>query len=194
MLQQVSAIIHQYALPVAGVLFAIFVALAIRSLFRRRIKASHAWRIKSSKRLIEKLKTMPNDAVRMAYIRKIDPYVLEEAILSAVEMAEMKATRGARYSGDQGCDGVFTHNGQRYFIQAKRYRSHISLQHLKEFHDLCTKNGVHGYFAHSGRTGKGSKGFAGASNRVTIISGSKLFDLLSGEKGRVMGVLGLKAE
>ncbi len=67
----------------------------------------------------------------------------------------------------------------RYLIQAKRYRGHIALQHVQEFEKLLKRHNCRGLFCHTGKTGAGSKSVSIASERMEIISGQRLIDLLT---------------
>ncbi|WP_420262666.1 restriction endonuclease, partial [Citrobacter portucalensis] len=84
-----------------------------------------------------------------------------------------------RYTGDGGIDGQVIIGKYRYLIQAKRYRGHIALQHVQEFEKLLKRHNCRGLFCHTGKTGAGSKSVSIASERMEIISGQRLIDLLT---------------
>ncbi|WP_312352558.1 restriction endonuclease [Sphingobacterium siyangense] len=135
-------------------------------------------RIKS-KNILKKINAFPFEEQRMAYLRKIDPFVFEELLLDAFESKGFKVIRNKRYTGDQGIDGVVWKAGQKYLIQAKRYKGHIKLKHITEFSDLVETHDCQGLFCHTGKTGLGSKTASKVNGKIIIISGSTLLDLIS---------------
>ncbi len=163
-----------YAPPIMAVL------LGALWFWRRfiRLPHSHRRRIRAADRALAKLAKIPSPAARFAWLRKMDPFTFEEMILTALKREGAKITRNRRYTGDGGSDGQAEINGQRYFIQAKRYRGHINVADVNEFAALCAQSGVKGLFVHTGKTGKGTV-LAMASGIVRIVSGDgliKLFD------------------
>jgi restriction system protein len=139
----------------------------------------HHRQIKRSYVIIAKLKGFTNEGSVIAFLKKIDPYIFEEVILSALKQKGCKIRRSPSYSGDGGVDGEFVLNGERYLVQSKRYQDHIKLQHIKEFISVCDKKKTKGIFCHTGRTGKQSwKGLA--NTNVSIISGHRLVALIKG--------------
>lgn len=125
---------------------------------------------------LQALAALDNFPSQIAYVRKIDPYIFEEMILSAIESKGHNVTRNNRYSGDGGIDGEFNLNGKRILIQAKRYQGVIRPGDVVAFNAICVQAGVRGIFVHTGRTGKSAREAAG--NVVELISGKKLLDLL----------------
>lgn len=114
----------------------------------------------------------------LAYLRKIDPYVFEELLLSAFAMKGFKIIRNKSYSGDGGIDGMIINNECLFLIQAKRYSSFVKREHIKDFELLITeKNAVGGYFIHTGRTAVKSH-LEYKNSSIQIISGQKLIDLI----------------
>ncbi|MCW1113525.1 restriction endonuclease [Escherichia coli] len=91
----------------------------------------------------------------------------------------LQQCRNKRYTGDGGIDGQVIIGKYRYLIQAKRYRGHIALQHVQEFEKLLKRHNCRGLFCHTGKTGAGSKSVSIASERMEIISGQRLIDLLT---------------
>ncbi|HBU0272348.1 TPA: restriction endonuclease, partial [Klebsiella pneumoniae] len=55
----------------------------------------------------------------------------------------------------------------------------IALQHVQEFEKLLKRHNCRGLFCHTGKTGAGSKSVSIASERMEIISGQRLIDLLT---------------
>ncbi|MEY8198542.1 MAG: restriction endonuclease [Colwellia sp.] len=113
-------------------------------------------------------------------LKKVNAYVFEEIVLSAFEKSGAKIYRSKSYSNDGGIDGRFEFNGDRYWVQSKRYRGHISNDHIKRHAEVCQKNDVLPVFVHTGKTGKKSRDTA-AQGGVRIISGDRLLGLISGE-------------
>ena len=161
---------------------------AIKVSYARREKSSHKWRKKSSLKMLEKIDTFAPQQV-FAYIRKIDPFVFEEAILSALEKREdIQVIRNKRYTGDGGIDGIFfikiqTEEGviinKKCLIQAKRYKSFVNSSHIEDFNQKILNEEAHlGLFVHSGKTRKSSLSENKHSEHLKIISGDKLIKLL----------------
>lgn len=159
-------------IPLAMTMLALLVRFAVS-----RLKNNHRYRIKSAKRVMDKLYTIDTFPERLAYLRKIDPFVFEELILEALERRGHKIKRNKRYTGDGGIDGQCWINGQHALIQAKRYRRHIRLKDVAAFQKIMTQRNCHGLFVHTGKTGKGVWAL-NQDPRLTIISGEKLVRLL----------------
>lgn len=146
-------------------------------------KFKKRWRVKASYRYLKKINTITgeNEFQRtLSYLRKIDPFIFEEMILSIIKKQGVKIYRNKRYTGDGGIDGKFKYKGKVWLIQAKRYKAHITKQHVVEFNDLVSRNRTKGIFVHTGKTGKGSKTVA--SNDVLFISGNNLILFLKNKK------------
>ncbi|HGV4140861.1 TPA: restriction endonuclease, partial [Escherichia coli] len=133
----------------------------------------------SARRVLERIKTLPGFPQKINYLRKIDPFVFEELLLEGFEAHGFRTIRNKRYTGDGGIDGQVIIGKYRYLIQAKRYRGHIALQHVQEFEKLLKRHNCRGLFCHTGKTGAGSKSVSIASERMEIISGQRLIDLLT---------------
>jgi restriction system protein len=112
------------------------------------------------------------------YLRKIDPFVFEELLLTVLERQGLQVKRNKRYTGDNGIDGIFFQNGQPVYIQAKRYSGHISLEDVTDFIRTVNQNKVRGLFIHTGKTGEEVKKLV-RSSCVEIISGSKLVEFIT---------------
>ncbi len=117
--------------------------------------------------------------LQIAYLRKIDLFTFEELLLEGFESHGFRTIRNKRYTGDGGIDGQVIIGKHRYLIQAKRYRGHIALQHVQEFDTLLKRHNCRGLFCHTGKTGAASKAVSFASDRMEIISGQRLIDLLT---------------
>jgi restriction system protein len=168
----------------------IFLSIFLFSFFKKRYgeKYSHKWRKKSALNILNKLENFENDAQIFNYLRKIDPFVMEELILTAIDKRDdVKIVRNKKYTNDNGVDGRFyltvENNGRKkqlkFIIQAKRYRSYINLNHLKEFKEQINReNAYSGLFVHTGKTSSTSFAFARNNEKIRIISGTKLVKLL----------------
>lgn len=151
------------------------------------LKYSHKWRIKSANKVLLKVNEM-NEKQIFSYIRKVDAFVIEELILSALDKREdIKIIRNKRYTGDNGIDGKFILNKNidgketslMCIIQAKRYSSLINPQHLRDFaKQIKEENASIGFFIHTGRTSKKSFDYVNQIDSLEIISGMKLISLL----------------
>lgn len=146
-------------------------------LFPKRNK--HQKNIYNSKNIIAKLNTFEYDGQKINYLKKIDPFLFEELLLTAFENKGFKIVRNKKYTGDGGIDGViYDNDNNKYLIQAKRYSKYINLAHIKEFGKLVSNKKCKGYFIHTGKTGRGS--FEETSNYdIEIISGTKLIELIT---------------
>lgn len=138
----------------------------------------HSKNVAKSTLLVSKIRGIEQDGAKINYLRKIDPYVFEELLLTAYELKGCKAIRNTAYSGDGGLDGqIIDKTGKRLLIQAKRYSGHIKRSHVSEFIKLCRKEHCGGLFIHTGKTSAATRNFARA-NRIKIVSGSELIRLL----------------
>lgn len=144
----------------------------------RRLR--HRKKIKTAKALIRMFRSwesLDKEPRIIGYLRKIDPLVFEELVLTALKDLGAKIKRNTRYTGDGGIDGSFKLNGYKWLVQAKRYSGAINPQHILEFSEVC--NGHKGLFVHTGRTGKKSKD--ALSPNISIISGDRLVGLVLGK-------------
>lgn len=117
-----------------------------------------------------------------AYLRKVDPLVFEEMILSELADRGQRIRRGERYSGDGGADGAFWIDERPWLIQAKRYGAAIRPQHVQAFGELCARHSARGLFVHTGRTGRLSRVAAQACPHVRVLSGDDLVSLFAGHQ------------
>jgi len=151
-------------------------------------KKSHKWRRKSADRALAKIKNFKFPGQIFLYLRKVDPFVVEEIILNSIEhRQDIKITRNDRYTGDGGIDGRFiltdvidTKEVQKlYLIQVKRYSSYINAKDVNEFHKQVIVEGAYaGLFVHTGKSGKAVYNELTSSGKVKLVSGHKLIDLL----------------
>ena len=141
---------------------------------------SHESNIQSSLKIVQKIRSFEFRSM-FAYLRKIDPYVFEEVVLTAFNEQGFRVERNPSYSGDGGLDGVVYVHGRKYLIQAKKYRSHISTSHVNAF-ALLVKNEIDvagGFFVHTGKTPQSAKQAVQGTN-IFFISGNRLCSLISG--------------
>ena len=154
---------------------------------RRRPGRGGHWRVNHSTMLLERLRGVGAAGQVFAYLRKIDPFLFEELVLSCFEERAIAVTRNRRYTGDGGSDGRIVLGGETMHIQAKRYGKHINRAHVAEFLALVTRRQMKGVFVHTGRTGKGARDFF-ADERIDCVSGEPLIALINGEALWVHGV------
>ena len=146
-------------------------------------KTKHQRNVLNSKTIILKLNSFKFDGQKLNYLKKINPFVFEELVLSAFEKKGFTIKRNKKYTGDGGIDGVmFDKENTKYLIQAKRYANYINLAHIKDFGVLLNQKKCKGFFVHTGKTGKGSSAEVGLYSNMEIISGSKLINLITNEK------------
>ena len=143
------------------------------------LTAIHKRKQQQARRVLAKIQTLPAFGYKIAYLRKIDPFTFEELLLEGFKSHGFRTIRNKRYTGDGGIDGQVIIGKHRYLIQAKRYRGHIALQHVQEFDTLLKRHNCRGLFCHTGKTGAASKAVSFASERMEIISGQRLIDLLT---------------
>ncbi len=115
------------------------------------------------------------------YLRGLDAFVFEEMILTSLKKKGFIIVRNAGYTGDGGIDGRAYLNGQHYLIQAKRYTGHVKAKDIEDFAKICIRRKGKGLFVHTGKTGDTAMK-AARTNKVRVISGAKLLELLLTEK------------
>lgn len=134
---------------------------------------------RKASRSLKALRAIGDPARQFGYLRSVNPFVFEEMILTALQEMGHGIRRNRRYTGDGGIDGRAIINGEKVFIQAKRYRQHITAEHVSAFASLCRRSGKKGIFVHTGKTGKQSWK-NGAEGHIDIVSGSRMLNLLTG--------------
>lgn len=154
-----------------AILFVVFILLFRKNWPQVRPK------VKASYKALDKLQQIDQPGQQFSYLRKIDPFVYEEMILSSLKNLGYKIQRNKRYTGDGGIDGQVFVDGKKVLIQAKRYGKHINPQHVKDFTQICQGHGCSGLFIHTGITGKES--YRSTDGTVKIVSGAKMLDLLT---------------
>lgn len=145
----------------------------------------HRWKVKKSRALLQTIKNISSQengsARALGYLRKIDPYLFEELILTVFEESNIRVYRNKSYSGDGGLDGIVKISGKKYCIQCKRYQHHINKKDVEKLILDARLGGFSGgLFFHTGKTGPGSKElFKDNLNGVRFISGSSLIGFIS---------------
>ncbi|WP_205953922.1 restriction endonuclease [Pantoea stewartii] len=173
---------HPYQ-TAAVVIFALgFVCLSFPLCFRNASQRRHGQYQKRAASALARLPQLYDDAARMVWLRKMNPYVFEEMLLTALSRQGFRIKRNASYSGDGGMDGQVWIAGQRWLIQAKRYGATINAQHVVAFGELVRKEACGGLFIHTGRTGEVSREAFRCCPDVTLISGQRLLQLLAGDR------------
>ena len=165
------------------VLIVLFVAVMLGLNCRGRETAScrrHRRYQATAMRVLARLPLLGGDGQRLAYLRKINPYVFEELLLLAFERQGYAVIRNTAYSGDGGLDGQVIIEGKTYLIQAKRYGRTITPSHITSFGALLRHHHCQGFFIHTGRTGQLSHALLQNHPHIHLVSGQKLLALLAG--------------
>lgn len=173
-----------------------FLGTAITALLRQRGNRSvlrHQRYRNTASRVLLRLPQLTADGQRLVYLRKINPYVFEEMVLTALERRGFPVRRNPRYSGDGGMDGQFWVGHQRWIVQAKRFSSAVRPEHVREFGELARRERCKGLFIHTGRTGQISIEAFQSYPEILLVSGTSLLQLLSGENIEYI-IRGLKYE
>jgi restriction system protein len=148
----------------------------VRLLGRRR----HQRNIATSKRLLALLATFPHEGAVINYLRKVDPFVMEEMVLSLLEAQGLFVLRNRAYTGDGGVDGVFYWPGRGWHaVQCKRYAGAINPAHARAFRDHAQEHYRGGVLVHTGRTGDQSQE-AMTPPGLFLLSGSTLTRSIKG--------------
>ncbi|WP_257554699.1 restriction endonuclease [Sphingobium sp. CFD-2] len=165
-------------------LLATLFAMLLVFLFRRyHIPIKHRWRRRQARAMCEQLRGPDRDqpaGLHYARLRAMDPLAFEELLLEAFEQRGHRVIRNRRYTGDGGVDGEVVIDGERWLIQAKRYRDAIRPEHVRDFAMLCATRKRRGMFIHTGRTGGISRTVVLSADGIEIVSGQRLLALLTG--------------
>ncbi|NRB41037.1 MAG: restriction endonuclease [Pseudomonadales bacterium] len=119
-------------------------------------------------------------------LRKCNPYVFEEAILTCLKRRGIKIKRNKSYTHDYGIDGQFVFNKQPSLIQAKRYRNYASLSDIKRFKRQCSRKNAKGLFVTTGKVGLA--GLALEDDHVQIVTCDNVVEFLVNEPFNLFGV------
>lgn len=165
-------------------LFAHLCRLASRGVnaWRLRHRPRHRHNVAKSRVLLQQLRSWDGPQVPsrcFTYLRKIDPLLFEEVVLTALEDCGLFVWRNLRYTGDGGMDGQAWHPRHGWCaVQVKRYGQHVSADHVRDFAALVARQRFPaGLFVHSGRSG-GALYQHLPRSRLTLISGERLLQLL----------------
>lgn len=150
----------------------IVIALAAKLFLHRKTR----WRIKAANKTLRRVRRISGQHKQIAYLRKIDPFIFEELILTVMKRQGHRIKRNKRYTGDGGIDGQVWIRGKRHLIQAKRYSGYIRKSHLHEFDVLCKRHRCKGLFIHTGILGGGHE--CNETPRVKILDAERLLALL----------------
>ena len=146
----------------------------------------HLYRIKKAKQVLVKIKEIYSDKKNggkaILYLRKINPYVFEELVLTAIENSNIRVIRNESYSNDGGIDGIFKLKKGKVIVQSKRYKGYINNKHVEELSSIVRQEGyLFGVFAHTGRTGEKAKNTVKLEKNMIFISGDLLLKILVGD-------------
>lgn len=150
-------------------------------------KLRHLYHIRQAKKIIKKLReialTPYYEGKIINYLRKINPYVFEELILTVIEESNIRVFRNTAYSGDGGIDGIFKIKQGKVLVQCKRYGKYIN---AKDVHELSLKvksdKYFMGIFAHTGKTGDKAKNIGINEKNVIFLSGNNLVNIIIGKE------------
>lgn len=118
----------------------------------------------------------------ISYLRKIDPFVLEELVLTVIEDSNIRVIRNKSYSGDGGIDGIFKAPKGKVLVQCKRYKSYINPKDVLKLSQKVKEYKYYfGIFVHTGKTGEKSKDHVRIEKNILYISGNLLVKLLLGQ-------------
>ncbi len=166
----------------------IFFCFFVWIIFKTKDKKSqrtHTWRRKTANKTLAKIREFENEGQIFSYLRKIDPFVMEELILNTLEKRkDIEIIRNKRYTGDGGVDGRFIHivnNSKRlYLVQVKRYSKYINAKDINKLDEQIRKEKAYkGLFVHTGKSGKlVYNNLALSNNKINLISGNRLIKLI----------------
>ncbi|EJB9142741.1 restriction endonuclease [Salmonella enterica] len=158
-----------------------FLICLLYTLWRSRAirKKRHHRKQEQARRVINRLANIPAFPQKIAYLRKVDPFTFEEIVLEGFERKGFTVIRNKRYTGDGGIDGKVIIDSQTCFLQAKRYTGFISPSHVNAFSQLCEAHNTGGFFCHTGKTSKPLMEKIKTSDRIIIVSGERLINLIS---------------
>lgn len=150
--------------------------------YNKGVRLRQKRNIETADKVIGKLKTFSgsnSNARILTYLRKIDPFVFEELLLTVFKKKGYSIERNPRYTHDGGIDGKIWLDGRLCLVQAKRYSSYVSTRHLLEFYLLVKKSESieKGFFIHTGKTSYATYQLY-KNSCVEIVSGDKLVYLI----------------
>ena len=147
----------------------------------RRPSSARYYNAMAANRDVEDLVRQFGIGRAIAWLRTIDPILFEDMVLAAFASRGFRVKFNRHRGPDGGVDGRVYIGDQTFLMQAKRYSSTIRPQDLQRLCRMCESSGCSGLFVHTGRTGKKSYSHLGRCRAdVTMISGDRLIDLLTG--------------
>lgn len=167
------------AVLLTGLFIAVMAGLNLRGRESASVRRHRRYRAAAA-RVLQRLPQLGGNGQRLAYLRKINPYVFEELLLLAFERQGYAVIRKPSYSGDGGLDGQVIIGDQKYLIQVKRYGRAITPSHITRFGALLRHHHCQGFFIHTGRAGQLSRALLQNHPHVHLVSGQKLLALLAG--------------
>lgn len=163
----------------------------IRKFQSRRPRRNHLQNIQKGYLMLEELRTStvePKFPFIVGKLRRLNPCVFEELLLTCCQDQGWEIKRNDCYSGDGGVDGRVWIAGELYLLQAKRYRGYINPNHVRNFQEVVkAEQAAGGFFVHTGKTGTLSKGLI-CESQIYLISGQRLVDFVLGEKLKILDV------
>jgi restriction system protein len=163
---------------------ALRLASRIVNAVRLFLRPAHGRRVRRSWRVLRTLRGMAATSVSfgrcLAYLRRVEPLVFEEVVLSALEVRGCLVVRNRRYSGDGGIDGRCWIAGLGWgVVQVKRYAGHVDKGDVRRFTEWVAGHRARfGLFVHTGRTGAGCYEEL-AGSQVVLVSGKRLVRLVA---------------
>lgn len=150
-------------------------------------KIRHLYYIRQAKKTIKKLKeialTPYYEGKIINYLKKINPYVFEEIILTVIEETNIRVYRNSSYSNDGGIDGIFKIKQGKVLVQCKRYAKYINAKDVNQLSSqVKTDKYFMGIFAHTGKTGEKSKNIGKSEKNIIFLSGSNLVNIIIGKE------------
>lgn len=151
-------------------------------------KRSHCARISSAQRMLQWLRSISLTSeselpIVLGSLRKLDPFVFEELILTCCAERGWQIQRNHKYTGDGGIDGRVWIEGKLFLIQAKRYKQLIKVTHIDSFYNVIQeKRAVGGIFVHTGRTSiLSQESICNAEGTIILLSGQQLVNFVLGK-------------
>lgn len=116
--------------------------------------------------------------------RRQHEFIAEEIILHCFRDAGWSAEKLGGYTGDGGIDGICAVDELHFLIQVKRYQGNINPLDVEAFARVIAQYTTnhpkvsHGFFIHSGKTGKLAKEAVNHYQDVILISGNHFVDFI----------------
>lgn len=161
-------------------LYTFLIFIIIVFLYLGRKKSKHQRNVFKGEKIINKINAFKYPGQKINYLKKIDPFVFEELLLSAFKNKGFRIVRNRKYTGDGGIDGIiYNKENKKILLQAKRYSNYINRQHLKDFENIIFREkAIKGYFIHTGKSSAETRNMFSSSN-IEIIGGNKLIELIT---------------